>query len=499
VVYPARIVTRSPLSVAIATALVGALAGAVAPWAAARDADLVRAHRSLYPAAEVGAARASGSEGVQAAYDVARDLQEAARRSAPVSGACRPLLVALGRYAAGRVRQMEGVDRPSAGDRAAGRRAAESARRRVSSAAPACRGRGGTPAPAPAAMSPADGEAFYGTVVARAPRGADTADLVVDGQPAGTVQVRAGRARFLLDGSGPRDLRVVFARAGRAIGTSAARGAILLPPTAVRATPGSRTSAALTASVTRAISGGPRYRAAWAQNLVTGEMAGVNAGAAFPAASTVKLGLLAGSLARLGASPERSPYAYDLRAMTTWSSNLATNRLLRRLGGTATAADGLRRLGARASTFTGEYIVGTELQPALPSPGGGAAPPRTSRRVTTARDLARMLYGIHAAAIGAPGARAETGLTAHQARLALGWLLASQQRGDNASLLAGGAPPGSLIAQKNGWTRSARHAAGIVYAPGGPAIVVLLTYDEAGVSLASARSLGERLVLQLAA
>ena len=167
--------------------------------------------------------------------------------------------------------------------------------------------------------------------------------------------------------------------------------------------------------------------------------------------------------------------------MAGWSSNLATNRLLRRLGGPATAADGLRRLGARASTFPGEYIVGTEL-----------APPRVSSRVTTAEDLGRMLFAIHAAAAGAPGARARTGLTAHQARLALGWLLASQQRGDNASLLAGGVPAGTPIAQKNGWIRAARHGAGILYGPRGPVIAVVLTYDEAGVGAAAARALGAR-------
>ncbi len=217
------------------------------------------------------------------------------------------------------------------------------------------------------------------------------------------------------------------------------------------------------------------------QDLATGAVAGVNAGAPFPAASTVKLGLLAGALARLGARPERTPEAYDLRAMTTFSSNLATNRLLGRLGGAATAADGLRRLGAGASTFPGGYLVGFEL-----------GPPPTSGRVTTAQDLGRMLFSLHAAAVGTPGAQRDTGLTVHQARLALGWLLASEQRGDNASLLAGGVAAGTPIAQKNGWLDDARHAAGIVYAPEGPRIAVLLTYDAGGVPIADARRIGGR-------
>jgi beta-lactamase class A len=206
----------------------------------------------------------------------------------------------------------------------------------------------------------------------------------------------------------------------------------------------------------------------------------------------VKIGLLVGALARLGGAPERSPLADDLRAMAAWSSNLATNRVLRRLGGPATAADGLRRLGARSSTFPGEYIVGTELQPALPAPGPGASPPAVSRRVTTAQDLGRMLFALHAAAVGAPGARARTGLSAHAARLALGWLLSSQQRGDNVSLVAGGLPAGAPTAQKNGWIRAARHSAAIAYTARGPVIAVLLTYDDRGVALPRARALGAR-------
>jgi beta-lactamase class A len=467
-------------------------AAALPLTASARDRDLVAAQRTVYPAAELAAQRAADPESVQDAYDAARDLQEAVRRAAPVSSECRPLLLALARYAAGRVGQMEGVDRPSAGDEAKGRRRAEVARSQVSSSSGDCRGRGGSAARPTLAMSPSDGEAFYGRIVSRAPPRADTAQLIVRGRRIAAVRVLGGRARFSVSGAGRYDLRIEFSRAGRPVGANHAKDAVLLPRTARQAVPGSRAGSSLTAALARAVSGGPSYRAAWVQDLTSGEAAGMNATAAFPAASTVKLGLLVGSLARLGASPEGSPYAYDLRAMATWSSNLANNRLLRRLGGTATASDGLRRLGARSSTFTGEYIVGTELQPGLPIAPAGAAPPRTSSRVTTAQDLARMLYAIHAAAAGAPGARRETGLTAHQARLALGWLLASQQRGDNVSLLGGGAPSGSLVAQKNGWLRSARHAAGIVYTDRGSAIAVFLSYDEAGVSLSEARSLAGR-------
>jgi beta-lactamase class A len=456
---------------------------------------VARAASALYPAADAAAARASSPEGYQAAYDAARDLQEALRAAGTASARCAPLRAALARHAAGRVRQMEGVDRSSAGDVRAGRRAAEGARAAVRSgvARGACLGAGGRAPSPPLPISPSDGEAFLGPVVARAPAGADTARLSVDGRPAGDVRVRDGRARFTVAApAGRHTLRVDFTRDGAPAGRARAAGAWLLPPSASSAVPGARSDPARAAALTRALSGAPAYRAAWVQDLTTGATAGVAAGAPFPAASTVKIGLLVGALARLGGAPERSPLAHDLRAMAGWSSNLATNRVLRRLGGAATAADGLRRLGARSSTFPGEYIVGTELQPALPAPGAGPVPPRVSRRVTTAQDLGRMLFALHAAAVGAPGARARTGLTAHAARLGLGWLLGSQQRGDNASLVAPGLPAGTPVAQKNGWIRSARHGAAIAYTPRGPVIAVLLTYDARGVSLSRARAIGAR-------
>jgi beta-lactamase class A len=285
---------------------------------------------------------------------------------------------------------------------------------------------------------------------------------------------------------GPHDLRIAFTAGGGVRRVLVARGAVLLPESALRPPVAARADQGLATRLGAALAGGPRFRGAWVHDLTDGRSAGAGSDLRFPAASTVKLGLMAAVLARLGGAPERSPYAYDLRAMATWSSNLATNRLLRRLGGAATATEGLRRLGARASTFPGEYIVGTQV-----------APPVVSRRVTTARDLGRMLLSLHSAAAGERAAVASTGLTVHQARLAIGWLAASQQRGDNASLVAGGVAPGAVVAQKNGWIRAARLGAALVYRPQGPAIVTLLTYDDRGVSLAAAQAQGGRVAALL--
>lgn len=399
----------------------------------------------------------------------------------------------LARYAAARVLEAEGVDRPSAGDTARGARRAAQAQGTVAAAASSCTSAGGSGGVSSVRMSPGPGEAFFGAVVARAPASATRAFLYVDGTRTAEAPIRSGKARFTVsDTPGRHDLRVVFV-ARTVAGAASAKGVWLLPASARQARAATRIDGARSAGLARALSGGPPYRAAWAQSIRDGWAAGSNAGALFPAASTVKLGLLAGVLGRIPGDAARSPYGYDLKAMVTWSSNLATNRLLDRLGGTTTAGAGLRALGARRSTFTGEYIVGTELQPSLPAASAGTSPPAVSQRVTTAEDLGRMLFALHAAATGTPGANRETGLTVTDARQAIGWLLGSEQRGDNMSLFAGAAP-GLPVAQKNGWLSDARHGAGILYGPNGPLIVVLMTYSDSGVGLAQAQLLGGAVV-----
>ena len=114
---------------------------------------------------------------------------------------------------------------------------------------------------------------------------------------------------------------------------------------------------------------GTSYRgwaAFWVHDLGTGAWAGWNSDASFPAASTVKLGVLAEALRR-GHAPG-SPLWYDLRQLAGWSSNLAANRLTRRLGGEAVIAGSLRRLGARASTYPGPYRAGTSAAVDAPKP-----------------------------------------------------------------------------------------------------------------------------------
>lgn len=220
----------------------------------------------------------------------------------------------------------------------------------------------------------------------------------------------------------------------------------------------------------------------WVHELGSGRYAGFQADTRFAAGSTVKLGALVAGL-RASPRPERSPWWYDVRQIGFWSSNLAANRISARLGYGA-VADGLRRLGMTSSTYPGPYRATTALRP----PG-----PHT--RVTTARDLGRALYRLHAAAYGDTRVLRLLGLTRRQAVLALRVLASSQPIRDNEGLLRpwlGGA----TVAEKNGWLSDTRTTAAIVYGDGRATIVVVELFRP-GVTHAEAKRLG-RAVLRAA-
>jgi len=219
----------------------------------------------------------------------------------------------------------------------------------------------------------------------------------------------------------------------------------------------------------------------WVHDLTTGRYAGYEPETRFAAASTVKLGAL---VAGLRASPqvERSRWWYDIRQIGFWSSNLAANRLLSKLGYGA-VTDGLRRLGMTSSTYPGPYRATTAYRP----PG-----PHT--RLTTAHDLGRALHRLHA---GAHGDRRMLGLldlSRQQAVAALRVLASAQAVGDNAGLLRPWLAGGATVAEKNGWLSDTRTTAAIVHRRGRATIVVVELYRP-GVTYAEAKRLGRRVLL----
>jgi beta-lactamase class A len=254
-----------------------------------------------------------------------------------------------------------------------------------------------------------------------------------------------------------------------------------------------RRDPSLEARLATIASGFSGYAAIWIHDLHTGRSAAWNEQARFPAASTVKLGVLAAALHRYGPRPEHSPFAYDMSTLAAWSSNLAANRLLEQFGrgnqgtGRAVVEDELRRLGATRSTYPGEYRVGTTTS------FGPGQPPLVSGRTTTAADLGHVFESLQAAALGDRTTEERTGLSQHEARVALSYLLHSLPAADNVGLFRPFLPRGAPMAQKNGWIESARHTAAIIYASQGPVVVVVLTYRTT-LTLAEAQLFARRVL-----
>jgi hypothetical protein len=326
-------------------------------------------------------------------------------------------------------------------------------------------------------QSPRAWEAFFGAVRAEVPAGATEAVLFVGNRRVASRPVRQGRVAFdFHHPPGRYDLRIRFRRAGRFLRRDESQAVWLLPRSGRRAVRERFHDGSLARKLGVLGRAYPGYAAFWLHDLATGRTAAWNSDASFPAASTVKLGVLVAALGRFGPRPEHSLAWREIRDLAVWSSSLASNNLLIRLGGSERrgaqiAEETMRRMGAVSSTFTGNYRLGTSVATDAPRP----LPFLTYRR-TTAHDLGRMLFELHAAALGNGLALRRTGLTRHQARVGLGLLLSSAPTGLNLGLLRPALGSRVPMAQKQGWTTSIRHTAAIVYGSDGPKIVVLLTY-----------------------
>jgi beta-lactamase class A len=441
-----------------------------------------------------GAERYAGSSEpalVQARYEAARAVEDQLVRHVP-SARCRSAYRAVRSAARAHVTATEGVDRLFPAMRARGERAAEIARRRLARVLPRCsRGAWGRRVEYPAPLvEPLDGEAFFGLARARAPAGARRMEVVWNRRVVVRRSVASGivTARLRRVKPGPGSLAVRFYRAdGTLVGEPRADRTWLLPASARVRPARIRSDRALERRFAAIASGFSGYAGIWVHDLTSGRIAAWNENSRFPAASTVKLGVLAAALDRYGPRPERSPLAYDMQTIASWSSNLAANRLLKLLG-RSLVEERLRRMGATRSTYPGEYRVGTSRSRAVQR-----EPPLVSSRTTTARDLGRVLTSLHAAATGNARARAQTRLSRHEARVGIAMLLRSLPRADNVGLFRPALPAGMPAAQKHAWISSARHSAAVLYTARGPVVVVLLTYRE-HLTLSAAQQLAQRVL-----
>ena len=467
--------------------------GVSAAPALAGDRELLSAlNTGLGPVVSASQAAAGGTPSlVQTHYDRARDLQEKLRAAAPLSPSCTSLGGWANRYVSAEVASAESFDRLAPADARRWRAIANTARARFAAARRAC-----TPGAArrvrkvPALVDPRPWAATFGAISARTPQGATSATLMAGSQTAGPLALGKGLASARLSGTAAQyNLKVEFSDGEETVGIAESPHVWLLPASADAAIREATLDADLQARVRAEAARFSGRTGVWVHNLATGDAASWNAGAEFPAASTVKLGVLVAALSLMGPQPEGSASFHDVRALATWSSNVASNRLLRKIGGPAVAQAALRRMGATSSTFTGPYTVAT----AVPDVDAPAPPPRVSARVTTAYDLATVMRTIHSAALGEAESLRATGMSRAQARLALGVLLSSETRGDNRGILRQSVVIGEPAAQKHGWISSARHSAGIIYTSRGPVVVAVLTFKK-GVTRAEAAALGNAIV-----
>ena len=404
-------------------ALLLAFTAVGAPSAAASsDGGVRRAAAGALPPVEraVGAGLGAAAA-AQAQYDAARALEAAVPPLRLVSPGCRPLARALLGYAAGVVTAAEGVDRLDRAQVAAGSRRAYGTLAQADRLHRTCRSQGRLKIPAQPDViaTPRTGEAFFGDVFEE--NYGDVARLYANGQLVRVFHAHASDLSFRLHlPPGRYDLELRFFRKGRLVWRSTAPGTYLLPVRARLARPAVVTEAPLQRELRRLGVLFPGWAAIYTHDLRTGRAAGWNADALFPAASTVKLGVLVAVLRRWYPHVESPQVEPDLRALIGWSSNLAANRLLRLVGdgsellGVQRVEAALARLGATSSRYPGAYRIGTTVD---------EQPPLATGRVTTARDLGRALYAIAAAAAGDRAAARRSGLNTEAARYALGLLL----------------------------------------------------------------------------
>jgi hypothetical protein len=335
-------------------------------------------------------------------------------------------------------------------------------------------------------------EANPGIVQGVAPKGATAVRVRADGRSVRLLRLTSGRRAFLLGPIGlpPRDITVtVEALAGkRVVASTTVEHVFGLPAAAAKVAPPRTVDARLQARVATLPARTGASSAAWVRDLGDGSTAAYNAGAHYPAASTIKLAILLGALARDDADPVHSSSWTLARALVVGSSNAAANALLARAGGPRVVDEVARSLGATA-TFTccgylleaGEEAYSTRRLARRPLPPSTIVdqPRFPCCKYTTAHDLGTLLVSLTLAASG-HGPALRQGITAREARVAL-WLLIHAG-------YAGLVRPAVAfpVGHKAGWLPEIQHDAALVFSPRGTLVAVFMNYSPRGVSYARA-------------
>ena len=342
----------------------------------------------------------------------------------------------------------------------------------------------------PALVAPAPREVSFGRIAGRVSAGTIRIVVRVDGTARKAVPV-SGPGRFSFSVRLPsRDVRVrvlAVGASGRRAGTTVAP-VYGLPraarPAASRRSIKDRALTRRLRPLARQFGGTAGF---YVQDLRTGRGAAWNAGARFPAASTLKLPIAMEVLRRLSGRPAAgSSLDRLLWGMLVYSDNAAANSLLVWLGGSTSGGAAhvnalMRSLGLRNSLMYGGYAIGTAAAPPIPvrvneQPAFGIG------KYTTAYDLIRLHRAVHQAAGGrGPLPARAPGFSRRDGRYLL-WILAHVA---DTGKLDRFLPDSTSVFHKAGWIRHARHDAGIVYWRGGAYVVGVMTWNGGGVGSAS--------------
>jgi beta-lactamase class A len=344
-------------------------------------------------------------------------------------------------------------------------------------------------APPPPVVAPA--AVVYGRIAVRVGPRTTRVRVLADGRPGRARRVARGPRRVSVPLPVGRWSVRVRATGPGGSATSAARTVWVLPRSGARqGTTDGRLDRRLQGDLARLAGAMPAVTGAYAQHLVTGCGAAVNARATFPAASTLKSAILLDAVRR----PRGAPPAL-LDEMIVNSNDLAANRVLAIQGGgdgvagAASVTETMRAVGLRDALVRRPYIVEAQERRRIPVTTT-AQPALFTNFIAGPYELARLFVSLHRATLGG-GAVHRLGIGTARARSEM-WRRLLEVR-DRTKLVAG-VPAGVPVAHKTGYTTEVKHDVGVVYLPSGPVVVAAMSWSAGGVSDA----VGDRYIADVA-
>ena len=322
----------------------------------------------------------------------------------------------------------------------------------------------------------------YGAMSVRIGRRTRWLELQVNGRRRLLRRVAPGPRRVSVR-LPPGRLRVRVRALGRGgARSSRPRSLIVLPATARRLgrLPG-RIDRALQADLNRLTGAMPAVSGVYVQNLRTNCGAAVNAGAPFPAASTLKTAILLEAVRRHGGRPPGS-LAAGLDDMMAISNDRAANAVLAEIGGGSESLGGARvtetlgRLGLRDSLIRRGYIIESLGRIGVDA---SARPSLYTNFITTPFELSALMVALHRGALGKGGVRTKLRLGPGAVRREI---ILRLLRTNDPTKIEAATPRGVLVANKTGYTEQVKHDSGIVFLRRGPIVITAMTWSAGGVS-----------------